>query len=308
MGWAASCTTRPPTATSPSIGTAGEGKAKAIVTGGRSAQLESFHPFDSRVDASRPGYLLFTARYGDRDAVIVWDLKRDKMVGRYQFLELVSIISPHWLPDGQGIVMSALSESGVSDLYRIRLADGSLEPLTSDRFQDLDPSPSPDGRRIVFASDRTAEGIHGAANLFVLDLQSSAITQLTFGPWRDESPVWSDQGRIVFSSDRDGVLNVFSVDTLGTGRRETSAWTGAFDAIPLPGDAGLVVGGFHDLSWNLYRYPADSAARADTFTLATAAPAGQWVWEVPPTRPPSKSWPASRTAAGSRSTSPRAMR
>ena len=63
------------------------------------------------------------------------------------------------------------------------------------------------------------------------------------------------------------MLNVFSVDTLGAGRRETSAWTGAFDAVPLPGDGGLVVGGFHDLSWNLYRYPVDSAARADTFSL-----------------------------------------
>ncbi len=258
------------------------GKARAILTGGRSAQLESFHPFESRIDASRPGFLLFTARYGDRDAVIVWDLARGKMVGRYQFLELVSLLSPHWLPDGQGIVVSALSESGVSDLYRIRLPEGKLEPLTADHYQDLDPSPSPDGRRVVFASDRTADGIRGFANLFVLDLRTSAITQLTSGPWRDESPIWSADGRIVFSSDRDGVLNVFSVDTLGSGRRETSAWTGAFDAVPLPGDGGLVVGGFHDLSWNLYQYPVDAKARADTFALETASPAGRWAWEIPP--------------------------
>jgi hypothetical protein len=52
--------------------------------------------------------------------------------------------------------------------------------------------------------------------------------------------------------------------------------------VPLPGNAGMVVGGFHDLSWNLYRYPVDSAARADSFALATAAPAGQWDWEIPP--------------------------
>ena len=257
------------------------GKARAILTGGRSAQLESFHPFESRMDASRPGYLLFTARYGDRDAIIVWDLKRDRMAARYQFVELVSMLSPHWLADGEEIVFSGLSESGVSDLYRVTLPDGRLLPLTSDRFQDLDPTPSPDGRRIVFASDRTAEGIHGAANLFLLDLESSAITQLTSGPWRDESPVWSEDGRIFFSSDRDGVLNVFSVDTLGAGRRETSAWTGAFDAVPLPGNAGLLVGGFHDLSWNIYRYPVDSAARADGFALAAAAPAGSWDWEMP---------------------------
>ena len=158
------------------------GKAHSIITGGRSADLESFHPFESRMDASRPGLLLFTARYGDRDALIVWDLKRKKMRGRYQFSELVSLLSPHWMPDGRSIVLSGLSERGVSDLYRVRLPGGELEPLTADRYQDLDPSPSADGRRLVFASDRTADGRSGAANLFLLDLGSGGWTNRLAGP------------------------------------------------------------------------------------------------------------------------------
>jgi hypothetical protein len=256
------------------------GKARSIVTGGRSAELESFHPFESRMDASRAGLLLFTARYGDRDALIIWDLKHNRMRGRYQFPELVSLLSPHWMPDGQSIVLSGLSQRGLSDLYRVRLPGGELEPLTSDRYQDLDPSPSGDGRRLVFASDRTAEGRAGAANLFLLDLSDGRISQLTSGTWVDESPIWGRDGRIYFTSDRDGVLNVFSIDSTGTGRRETSAWTGAFDAVPLA-DGTLVVGGFHDLSWNLYRIPVDSAAREDRFAAAPAAPAGQWSWDIP---------------------------
>jgi hypothetical protein len=70
------------------------------------------------------------------------------------------------------------------------------------------------------------------------------------------------------------------VDTLGEGRRETSAWTGAFDPVPLPSGA-LLVGGFHDLSWNVYRIPVDSAARRDRFAATNPAPAGRWSWEVP---------------------------
>ena len=161
------------------------------MTSGRSAEIESFHAFDSRMDASRPGLLLFTARYGDRDALFVWDLERRKATGRYQFPELVSLLSPHWMPDGRSIVVSGLSERGVSDLYRVSLPGGELEPLTNDHYQDLDPSPSPDGRHLVFASDRTAEGRGGAANLFLLDLASGATTQLTSGDWRDESPLWA---------------------------------------------------------------------------------------------------------------------
>jgi hypothetical protein len=258
------------------------GRSRTIVTAGRSADLESFHPFDSRMDASRPGYLLFAARYGDRDALVIWNLKRRKMAGRYQFDRLVSILSPMWMTDGRSIVFSGLSESGVSDLYRVRLPQGNLEPLTRDHFQDLDPSPSPDGKRLVFASDRTSGGLGGAVNVFLLDLSSGNISQLTQGGWVDEAPAWGLDGRIYFTSDRDGVLNVFSVDTLGQGRRETSAWSGAFDAAPLPDGGGLLVGGFHDLSWNLYRYPVDAKAQQDRFKLNAGPPPGQWTWTASP--------------------------
>nr|MBA3555539.1 hypothetical protein [Gemmatimonadales bacterium] len=101
-----------------------EGRPRTVVVGGRNAQMESFHPFDSRMDASRAGLLLFTSRYGDRDALVVWDLEREKVVGRYQFPELVSLLSPQWMPDGRSIVLSGLSESGLSDLYRVHLPDG----------------------------------------------------------------------------------------------------------------------------------------------------------------------------------------
>jgi hypothetical protein len=269
------------------------GRARKVVTAGRSADLEAFHPFDSRMDASRPGYLLFAARYGDRDALVIWDLKREKMAGRYQFDKLVSILSPMWMADRQSIVISGLSESGVSDLYRVRLPQGTLEPLTRDRYQDLDPSPSPDGRRIVFASDRTSGGLNGAVNVFMLDLSTQSVSQLTMGDWVDESPYWGPDGRIYFTSDRDGVLNVFSMDTLGQGRRETSAWSGAFDAVALPDSGGLLVGGFHDLSWNLYRYPQDSAAHQDRFTLDPGPPPGQWAWN-----------PKRDTATGKRTSEP----
>ena len=178
-------------------------------------------------------------------------------------------------------MLSGLSERGISDLYRVRLPGGALEPLTDDRYQDLDPSPSADGRRLVFASDRTAGGMDGAANLFLLDLGTGADPPAHRGPTGSTSRPLGGDGRIYFTSDRDGVLNVFSVDSLGDGRRETSAWTGAFDAVPLPGDGSLLVGGFHDLSWNIYRIPVDSAARQDRFAAPTARAGRPWDWAAP---------------------------
>ncbi|HEV2290217.1 MAG TPA: hypothetical protein VGR60_00090 [Gemmatimonadales bacterium] len=258
------------------------GPARTLVTAGRSADIESFHPFESRIDASRPGYLLFSTRHEDRDALVVWDIVRQQVVGRYQFPDLVSIMSPAWLPGDSAVVFSGLASSGVSDLYRFTFDGQRLEHLTDDRYQDLDPSPSPDGTRIVFASDRTAGGLDGAVNLFVLDLATHAVRQLTAGPWVDEAPHWAPNGRIYFASSRDSVLNTFSVDTAGNGRRETSAWTGTYDPTWVPGRDAMLVGGFHDLTFGVYLVPPDTIARRDTFSLVAAAPAGRWAWPAPP--------------------------
>ncbi|MFI5235468.1 MAG: hypothetical protein ACHQXA_07150, partial [Gemmatimonadales bacterium] len=135
---------------------------------------------------------------------------------------------------------------------------------------------------LVFASDRTAGGLDGAMNLFTFDLATHTIRQITSGPWVDESPHWASNGRIYFASSRDGVLNAFSVDTTGHGRRETSAWTGVYDPSWVPGRDAILAGGFHDLSFNVYLAPADTIARRDTFSLGPVAPAGAWNWPAAP--------------------------
>ncbi len=249
-----------------------------VVQGERTPQIESFHYFESRIGVNPAGIAVFGSRFESRDALMFWDLRSGKLVGRYQFPGIVSILSPTWAPDGRSVVFSGLAVSGYSDLYRLWLEDGRLERLTSDRYQDTDPSVSPDGRTVVFASDRTPFGAQGAKNLFLLDLATGTVRYLTYGNWQDESPRWASTGRIWFTSDRDGSLQIYSVDSAGTGRRETAALGGAFDPQFVDSAAGFVFGGFADLSFNLYHASERPDSGPPGVALDSAAPPATWQW------------------------------
>ena len=256
----------------------GGGKRKVVVEGERSPEFESLHAFSSRMDA-RQGVLIFASKYGDRDALFFWDVKKDKVVGRYQFDSLVAIMSPAWSHDGRLVAFSGLSNAGVSDLYVFEMASGVLRRATDDVYEDSDPVWLPGDRSVVFSSDRSPGGDEGSRNIYRIDVDSRVVTPLTSGDWIDETPRWdTDEGRIVFASDRDGRFNVYLVDTLGNGRRETSLDGGVFDPTPVPDDARMVVAAFTRLSWSIYTLKPDTSGRVEQFALATDSVSSTWEW------------------------------
>ncbi|PKA64832.1 hypothetical protein AXF42_Ash016863 [Apostasia shenzhenica] len=98
----------------------------------------------------------------------------------------------------------------------------SIKKLTSGGQNNAFPSPSPDGKWVVFRSGRS-----GYKNLYVMDAvegESARIFQLTDGPWTDTMCNWSPDGEwIAFASDRDdpggGSFSIYMVHPNGTGLR-----------------------------------------------------------------------------------------
>lgn len=79
--------------------------------------------------------------------------------------------------------------------------------------EDSYPCFSPDGRQVVFQSNRT-----GNWDLFVLELETGAVHQITSDPSSDLTPTWSPDGKtIVFASDRGGDADIWMVAADGTG-------------------------------------------------------------------------------------------
>lgn len=85
----------------------------------------------------------------------------------------------------------SVSDSGVTELFLIE--NGRARRLTYSRGDDVGPSWSPDGKRIVFATSRWSK--LGRTNLAVIDLSSDSVTRLTDieNGW-DVSPAWSPDG------------------------------------------------------------------------------------------------------------------
>jgi len=77
------------------------------------------------------------------------------------------------------------------------------------------PRVSPDGTRVaVTVIDETVD-------LWVWDLKRPTLTPVTSGPGSSANPIWmSDGRRVVFTSNRAGVLNLFSQKADGTGTVE----------------------------------------------------------------------------------------
>jgi eukaryotic-like serine/threonine-protein kinase len=97
------------------------------------------------------------------------------------------------------------------DLYALDVETGAEERLTAHSGDNWFASFSPDGRRLVYHSNRTGNG-----EIWLLDLDTNAEVNLTNHPAEDILPDWSPDGReIAFVSNRDGTPQVWVMDTEG---------------------------------------------------------------------------------------------
>lgn len=82
--------------------------------------------------------------------------------------------SPAWSPDGRLIAYSRWMPGGFRDIHLFEVETGTDRELMHDRAMDVDPRFTPDGRYLVFSSDRT-----GIYNVFAYELETKRLFQVT---------------------------------------------------------------------------------------------------------------------------------
>ncbi len=119
--------------------------------------------------------------------------------------------SPAATPATKGVMLMNRIAPSVSDLYVANI-DGSNERklLTAPGF-DYNPSPSADGRWVVFTSERNGDG---QSDLFRAPLAGGPAEPLVSGPSVDDAAVLSPDGsKLAFVSTRNGVTaNIWVMD------------------------------------------------------------------------------------------------
>ncbi len=209
----------------------------------------------------------FSALRGGRDVLVIMNAVRGGRMEEFTIPNVDEIANPTWSPDGTTIVVSGLS-GGVTDLYAVNARTGAARRLTNDRFADMQPSFSPDGRTVAFTTDRGETDFDqlsfGEYRIGLMDFATGEIRTLQRADGgKNINPQWTSDGRGLYViSDREGINNIYRIEVAtGALTQVTNLFTG--------------VSGITDLS------PAiSSASRMDRLVFAAYERGGFNIYSI----------------------------
>ena len=166
--------------------------------------------------------------------------------------------SPAVAPDGNRVAFLQYKDGG-HELAIINM-DGTEKRLLTD-FHDgtwmQGPDWSPDGKSLVVAMHRNYQ-----QNLYKVDVASGELSALTFDEWEEQDAHWAKDGKIYFSAEPEGILNVYSLDPETEEVRQlTNVVSGAITP-QITHDGNLLYVQFTSFGWKLYGLPSDEFLQA----------------------------------------------
>jgi eukaryotic-like serine/threonine-protein kinase len=100
---------------------------------------------------------------------------------------------PAWSPDGASLLFTSLRDYNRAQIYRINLADNSVQSISANTVRDSQPAWSPDGKKIAFITTR-----FGPYQIWLMNPDGSDPELFSHsGSLKDTHPTWSPDGRVI---------------------------------------------------------------------------------------------------------------
>ncbi len=192
-----------------------EGGAPVQVTNDPDAQIHpSFSP-DGRMLA----YCKYSSQSGRWE---IWAVDLENP-GVRTFLEYGMF--PQWSPDiaSSKLLFQRPRQRGsrLHGIWTIDYRNGEAinptEIVSAANAAVINPSWSPDGRRIVFVSvldpDGATDGRPDQSDVWMINVDGSNRIKLTDNQFANFQPVWASDGRVYFVSNRSGIDNIWAIST-----------------------------------------------------------------------------------------------
>jgi len=147
------------------------------------------------LSSSRDPQITVFGELPDRTEVPYFSRENSSLL-RHTFTEEGADFDANLELTGQKLIFASTRHTMRPDLY-IKNVDGTaVTQLTSDPSSDVQPTFSPNGKWVAFASDRT-----GNWDIWVIRVDGTQPVQITRGPEDDVHPSWSPDGKqLVFCS------------------------------------------------------------------------------------------------------------
>ncbi|WP_216657837.1 DPP IV N-terminal domain-containing protein [Sphingobacterium shayense] len=172
--------------------------------------LESAGDFSA--DSKRFAFSIFS---DGKNKLMVVDVQTGKTLAVVAMGDIVEFTNISFSPQGDRVAFSGL-KNGHSDIFTYDLNSKELLQLTNDKYSDFQPSFSPDGKHIVFSTDRVSfdnpsRSVDIPLGLALLNLEDKTIEDIEVFPGANNlNPHFSGDGKsILFLSNGDGFRNLF---------------------------------------------------------------------------------------------------